>query len=91
MLFNKIIPSYSESYYQEIMELKIEVVEEESTVESFTYLQGMRYTDDENYLEHENVEVGEWKGHVVVWRAALLRSGALGNTEKSPIHVVDVI
>ena len=46
---------------------------------------------DENNLEYENVKVGEWKGHVVVWRAALLRSGAFGNTEKSPIHVVNVI
>ena len=61
VLFNEIIPSYSESYYQEIKKLKIEVVEEESTVESFAYLQGMRYTDDENYLEYENVEFGEWK------------------------------
>ena len=55
VLFNEIIPSYSESYYQEIKKLKIEVVEEESTVESFAYLQGMRYIDDENYLECENV------------------------------------
>ena len=85
MLFNKIVPSYSESYYQEIKKLKIEVVE------SFAYLRGMRYTDDENYLEYENVEVGRLKGYLVVWRAAILRSGALGNTEKSPIHVVDNI
>ena len=46
MLFNEIIPFYSESYYQEIKKLKIVVVEEESTVESFAYLQGMHYTDD---------------------------------------------
>ena len=45
----------------------------------------MSYTDDENYFEHENVEFGEWKGHVIVWRAAILRSGALGNTKKSPM------
>ena len=51
----------------------------------------MRYTNDENYLEHENIEVGEWKGHVVVWRAAILQSGTLENTEKLPIHVVDVL
>ena len=60
-------------------------------MEPFAYLQGMRYTDAENYLEYENVEVGERKRHVVVWRAVILRSGALGNTEKSPIHVVDVL
>ena len=34
-----------------------QILEEESTVESLpTYLQGMCYTDDENYLEYENVE-----------------------------------
>ena len=27
----------------------------------------------------------------MVWRAALLENGSLGNMEKSPIHVVDVI
>ena len=51
----------------------------------------MRYIDDENDLEYEKVEVGEWKGHVVVWRAAIFRSRAIGNTEKSSIQVVDVI
>ena len=63
------------------MKLKIEVVKEERTVESFAYLQGMHYTGDENYLEYENVKVGVWKGHVVVRRSALLRNWALGNTE----------
>ena len=60
-------------------------------MESFAYLRGMRYTDDESYLEYENVEVGGLKGYLVVWRAAKLRSDALGNTEKLPIHVIDVI
>ena len=66
MLFNEIVSSYSESYCQEIKKLKVEVAEEESMVESFAYLQRMRYTNDENYLEYKNVQVGEWKGHVVV-------------------------
>ena len=51
VLFNGIVPSYSECYYQKIKKLKIEVGEEESTVESFAYIQGICYTDDENYLE----------------------------------------
>ena len=60
-------------------------------MESFAYLQGVRSIDDENYLEFEKVEVGERKGHVVMWRAVVLKSDAPGNNEKSPIHVVDVI
>ena len=59
MLFNKIIPAYSETYYNEIKTLKTEVVEEESTLESFAYLEGMRSVDDENYFEYQNVEVGQ--------------------------------
>ena len=55
--------TYSEKCYQEIKKLKIDVVEEGSTAESCAYLQGMRYSADENYLEYDNVKVSEWKGH----------------------------
>ena len=34
----------------------------------------MHKHDEENYLECENVEVGEWKGYIVMWRAVLLQS-----------------
>ena len=47
VMFNKIIPVYSEIYYNEIKKLRIEVIEEGNTVESFAYLQGMRYVDDD--------------------------------------------
>ena len=82
MLFNEIIPSYSESYYQEIKKLKIEVVEEKQHGGIVCLFARDALTDDENYLEYENVGVGELKGYVVVWIAVLLRSGALENTEK---------
>ena len=57
VLFNKIVFEYSETYYNEIKKLKVEVVEEEITVESFAYLEGMRCVGDENYLEYQNVEL----------------------------------
>ena len=51
----------------------------------------MRYVDDENYSEFQNVQVRDRKGHVVVWRAVLLENGSLKNIEKAPIHVVEVV
>ena len=38
------------------MKLKIKVVEEESTVNLFTYLEALRYVNDANCLEYQNVE-----------------------------------
>ena len=91
VLFNEVIPTYTEEYYQEFKKLAFETVEEESTVESFEYLRGMMYVDDENGLEYINTRVGEWKGHIVIWRAAVNAAGRPGNEEKAPIHVADVV
>ena len=55
-LFNKIILECSEIYYNKIMKLKIKVVEEESTVNLFTYLEALRYVNDANCLEYQNVD-----------------------------------
>ena len=48
---------------------------------------GMRYVvDDENYLECENVEVGEQKGSVNVWKAVVFKNGALKTMENHQLH-----
>ena len=52
VLFNETISAYLELYYNALIKkFRFEIVDKESTVESFAYLQGMSFVDDENYLE----------------------------------------
>ena len=90
-LFNEVIPTYREEYFNELNKMKFELAEAESTVESFEHLIGVRYIDDESLLEFETTRVINLKGLIVGYRAPVLRNGILGVEEKSPIHIADVV
>ena len=90
-IFNEIIPTYEEDYFNEIKKLKFQTAEETNTVEAFKHLVGMKYQDEDNLLEYQNTRVAEFKGYIVVYRAPVLGEDQRGHEEKSPIHVADVV
>ena len=90
-IFNEIIPSYEEEYFNEINKLKFDTAKDESTVAEFQHLVGERYQDDENQFEYETTRIVEFKGHIVAYRAPVLENDQLGLEEKAPIHVADVV
>ena len=90
-LFNEVIPTYTEEYFAELNKIKIETLQDSSTVENFEYLVGVRYVDDESLLEFETTRVTTHKGLIVGFRAPVLRSGERGVEEKSPIHIADIV
>ncbi len=71
--------------------MKFEIEPDESTVESFQYLVGKTYFDDDTLLEFITTRVVEYIDAIVAFRASVLASGKIGREEKSPIHVADVI
>jgi hypothetical protein len=71
--------------------MNFELAADESTVENFMHLVGVRYIDDESLLEFETTRVVNLKGLIVGYRAPVLRSGLPGVEEKSPIHIADVV
>ncbi len=64
-LFKEVIPTYTEEYFAELNKIKIETVEDSSTVSNFEYLVGVRYIDDESLLEFETTRVMTHKGLIV--------------------------
>ena len=60
------------------------MVTDESAVESFEHLVGVRYIDDESLLEFETTRVVNLKGLIVGYRAP-------GVEETSLIHIADVV
>ena len=90
-LFNEVIPTYTEEYFAELNKIKIETVEDSSTVSNFEYLIGVRYVDDESLLEFETTRVTTHKGLIVGYRAPVLRDGERGVEEKAPIHIADIV
>ena len=71
--------------------MNFELVADESTVESFEQLVGIRYIDDESLLEFETTKVVNLKGLIVGYRAPVLRNGKPGIEVKSPIHIADIV
>ena len=69
------IPTYTEEYFAELNKIKIETVEDASSVSNFEYLIGVRYVDDESLLEFETTRVTTHKGLIVGYRAPVLRDG----------------
>ena len=72
-LFNEVIPTYTEEYFAELNKIKIETVEDASSVSNFEYLISVRYVDDESLLEFETARVTTHKGLIVGYRAPVLR------------------
>lgn len=77
--------------FQELSKMRFETAKDESTVESFEHLVGVRYTDDESLLEFETTRVTLYKGLIVAYRAPVNIHGRVGFEEKSPIHIADVV
>ena len=90
-MFNEIIPTYTEEYYNELKKLKYKLVEDNRDVGSYQHLVGMSYIDDEEQFEFQTTRVVEYQGLIVAYRAMVLEDGSLGREEKSPIHVLDVV
>jgi hypothetical protein len=90
-LFNEVIPSYREEYFQELSKMRFELAKEESTVESFEHFVGVKYTDDELLLEFITTRIVVLKGLIVAYRAPVNSQGSVGFEEKSPIHIADVV
>ena len=89
-LFNEVIPSYTEEYFNELQKMQFEVVKEPSAVENFQHLVGENYFDDESGLEFQTTRIAIYQGLIVGYRAPVLQ-GRLGKEEKSPIHVADIV
>ena len=83
VIFNENIPSYTDEYFNDIRKLSFETVEDASTVEAFSHLEGQTYVDDD-LLKYINTRVGDWKGNIVVWRALVNEDGRRGNGKKIP-------
>ena len=90
-IFNEVIPTYSEEYFNELSKMNFQIVSTKSTVQDFQHLIGVRYIDDESLLEFETTRVTTYKGLIVGYRAPVLSGGILGREEKSPIHVADIV
>ena len=86
-IFNEVIPSYREEYFQELSKLRFEMSKDESTVESFEHFVGIRYHDDEVLLEFVTTRVIVLQGVIVAYRAPVNKDGRVGFEEKSPIHI----
>ena len=93
-LFNEVIPTYTEEYFAELNKIKIETVEDASSVSNFEYLIGVRYVDDESLLEFETTRVTtrvtKHKGLIVGYRAPVLRNGKRCVEDKAPIYIADI-
>jgi hypothetical protein len=90
-VFNEVIPTYTEEYFQELNKMQIETLKIPSTVENFVHLIGIKYIDDESGLEFETTRIAIYQGLIVGYRAPVLLGGKLGKEEKSPIHVADIV
>ena len=73
--FNEVIPAYREEYFQELSKMRFETAKDESTVESFEHLVGVRYIDDESLLEFETTRVALYKELIVAYRAPVNKDG----------------
>ena len=60
--FNEVVPSYAEEYFNELNKLSFEVAPDESTVDSFDYLVGAHYFDDDTDLEFITTRIAEHNG-----------------------------
>ena len=85
------IPTYTEEYFAELNKIKIETVEDASSVSNLEYLIGVRFVDDESLLEFETTRVTTHKGLIVDYRAPVLRDGERGVEEKAHIHIADIV
>ena len=90
-VFNEVIPTYYEEYFQELNKMQFETLKTPSNVENFVHLIGIKYIDDESGLEFETTRIAIYQGLIVGYRAPVLLGGKLGKEEKSPIHVADIV
>ena len=90
-IFNEVIPEYTEEYFHELNKMQLEMVKEPSMVENFVHLVGVKYLDDESNLEFITTRIIVQKGLIVGFRAPVLHGGKIGNEEKSPIHIADIV
>ncbi len=84
-LFNEVIPSYREEYFQELSKLRFEMAKDESIVKSFEHFVGIRYHDDELLLEFVTTRVVILQGVIVAYRAPVNKDGKVG-FEKEVAH-----
>ena len=78
LLFNEVFATYrEEEYFNELNKMKFELAADESTVEIFECLVGVRYIDDESLLEFKTTRVVNLKGLIVGYRAPVLRNGKI--------------
>ena len=49
-IFNEVIPTYREEYFQELSKMRFEMAKDKSTVETFEHFVGVRYIDYESQL-----------------------------------------
>ena len=90
-VFNEVIPTYTEEYFQELNKMQFILIKEPSRIENFEHLIGVTYIDDENNLEFVTTRIETYKGLIVGYRAPVLHGGKKGKEEKSPIHVADIV
>jgi len=57
-VFNEIIPSYRDEYFNELKKLEFQLVNDESTVEHYQHLVDESYIDDESLLMRSGRRVG---------------------------------
>ena len=68
-ILNKIIPCYTEEYFNTVWALQIEVVTEVADIENFTHLVGTKYFDNETRHEYINTRITLKHGLIVAYRA----------------------
>jgi hypothetical protein len=90
-LFNEVIPSYREEYFQDLSKLQFKMAKGKSTVKSLEHFVGIRYQDDELLLEFVTIRVVILQGVIVAYRAPVNKDGRVRFKEKSPIHTADVV
>ena len=78
--FNEVVPSYAEEYFNELNKLSFEVAPDESTVDSFDYLVGAHYFDDDTDMEFITTRIAERNGLIVAYRAPVLSRGEVADT-----------
>ena len=90
-MFIEIILEYTDEYYNTINSLMIEMAKDEKNIESCIHLAGTSNTDNENQQLYQNTRITLYDALIVAYRTRVKSNGTIGNDEKSPIHIADVI
>ena len=86
-MFKNIIPEYTEEYYNTINSLMIDMAKGEKDIESYR----TNNTGNENQQLYQNMIITLYDGLIVAYRARVKSNITIGNEEKSPIHIANVI